>query len=184
MPYQFYRIRSLFWDYKAEEAYRLRGFARTEDYWLIADKLNVIKPKSVLDIGCGRGRYFSMFAQVKCIIAIDISQKALDRIPLKYRNDPRFRIIKIPVEEFQIDDPVDLAISDMVLAHIPPSHIHKAVRRIARSAKEVLLDENITTNKYYCFVHPYESLFKAEGFDLIDRKNLTFGNVLYHFRRA
>ncbi|MFC1856762.1 glycosyltransferase [Thermodesulfobacteriota bacterium] len=184
MPYHFYKVRRFFWDHKAEEAYRLRGFTRTEDYWLIADKLRSIKPKSVLDIGCGRGRYFSMFAQVERIVAIDISQKALNRIPSEYQKDPRFRIIKIPVEKFQVHEPVDLAISDMVLAHIPPSHIRRAIRQITRAAREILLDENMTTNKYYCFVHPYESLFKAEGFDLIDHKRLEFGNVLYHFRRA
>lgn len=183
LPYTSRRVRRLFWNHKSEEAFRTRGLMRTEDYYLIQDKLRSIQPRSLLDIGCGRGRYFPMYDQVERVIAIDISEKALARIPSAYRNDKRFHIKAMPVEELDLDEPVDVVISNMVLAHVPPSLTRKAIRRIARVTMEVLLDENVVDEGYYCFVHKYKSLFEAEGFELVERKPLAHGNILYHFRR-
>jgi SAM-dependent methyltransferase len=184
LPYTSRRVRRLFWNHKSEEAFRTRGFMRTEDYYLIQDKLRSIQPRSVLDIGCGRGRYFPMYDQVERIVAIDISEKALARIPTAYRNDKRFDIKAMPVEELDLDEPVDVVISNMVLAHVPPSLTRKAISRIARVTMEVLLDENVVDEGYYCFVHKYKTLFESEGFKLVECKPLAHGNVLYHFRRG
>lgn len=173
--------RKAFWNQKAEEAYQLRGFKKTEDYHIIQEKLKEIRPDSILDIGCGRGRYFPMYDDVMKIIAIDISDKALNRIPSKYLQDNRFQIKREFLEDLESDDKVDLVISNMVLAHIPPSRIKKAVRKIREISHQVVLDENITDKNFYSFVHDYEKLFKNEGFRLIDKRSLDHGNVLLHF---
>lgn len=183
LPYGSSLVRRLFWNHKSEEALRMRGFTRTEDYYFMQDKLQSIQPKSVLDIGCGRGRYFPMYDQVERVVAIDISEKALARIPLAYKNDKRFHIKAMPVEELELYEPIDLVISNMVLAHVPPALIRKAIRRIARVTTEVVLNENVIDEGHYCFVHKYETLFEAEGFELIKHNPLAHGNVLYHFCR-
>lgn len=183
LPYGSNLVRRLFWNRKSEEALRTRGFTRTEDYYFIQDKLESIQPKSVLDIGCGRGRYFPMYENLERIVAIDISEKALTRIPSIYQDDERFDIRAVPVEKLALEQPVDLVISNMVLAHIPSSHIGKAVRQVARVTREIVLDENMRDRGYHCFVHDYESLLRREGFQLLERRPLPHGNVLFHFRR-
>lgn len=173
--------RKAFWNRKAEEAYKLRGFKKTEDYYIIQEKLKEIQPDSILDIGCGRGRYFPMYDDVMKIIAIDISDKAIRRIPSKYLQDNRFQIRREFLEDFESNEKVDLVVSNMVLAHIPPSKIKKAIRKIREISNQIVLDENITDKNFYSFVHDYEILFKNEGFKLIEKRSLDHGNVLLHF---
>src|SRR5947208_726543 len=77
----------------------------------------VIRPQSVVDVGCGRGLWLNTFGQqgVEAILGLDgdyVSREKLT-IPVEY-----FRAMNLD-EPFELDRYFDLAISLEVAEHLP-----------------------------------------------------------------
>lgn len=129
--------------------------------------LSEVSPKSVLDLGCGDGRWYPHLKEwgVEDYFGIDISQRlikaAKDRFP-HLKNS--FKAVK--VEDYSIMDPLqppyDLVFSYTCFEHIKPEDWEKAVENVKKMGKKLLLVEPTNfTSRYYCHEHDYEKDFKV-----------------------
>lgn len=130
--------------------------------------------KSVLDIGCGDGRWYPHLTEwgVTKYAGIDISEnliKAAER---------RFPHLKGSLHATKVEDIVpseekfDLIFSYTCLEHIKEEDFEKAVKAIKGAGKQLLLIEPTDfISRYYCHNHSYKDYFKVilDEFKLADK---------------
>lgn len=150
-----------YWDNRAESWKAQAGAmaVETEDVKKFLDEL---KPKSVLDIGCGDGRWYKALKEsgVEEYKGIDISWKliklAQDRYPHEKKN---FEVRK--VEDLEAGDS-DVVFSYTCLEHIKDEDFPKAVQALKKAGKKALLIEpEGFISKNYCYAHDYRKHFKV-----------------------
>lgn len=128
----------------------------------IAKFIDEIKPKSVLDVGCGDGRWvpFLMEHGVEKYEGVDISwnliRAAKDRFPHLKDNFHVGTVEELP----DLAGVADLAFSYTCLEHITEAEFPKAVKALKKVAKQALIiePENFQS-RYYCHDHPYRKHF-------------------------
>jgi SAM-dependent methyltransferase len=103
--------------------------------------LDLINPKKVIDVGCGRGSFLKIFADngVEFIYGIDgewVNEADLD-IPLKF-----FRYVNLE-KEIQIYDKFDLVICLEVAEHLTPGRASSFVDDLCRLSDVVLFSAAI-----------------------------------------
>jgi len=95
-------------------------FARGRIYWLakVLDALKV-RPKSVLDFGCGTGTAAAFFKEilgVSSILGVDVSARSLE-VARKTHQDAGTRFLLL--DEYRPDGTFDLAFCNGVFHHVP-----------------------------------------------------------------
>lgn len=158
-------IRRIYWDIQTGDLIKRwrTGLKGGSDYPIFRAYLEKFKPKRLLDIGCGSGRLFPLYAELMIpeVVGIDISPAAISKVEMR----PNYTARVLEVE--RLDFPpnyFDAAISNAVLRHIPPgSPIARATSNIAEQCKSVLLREVIRGREFsYDFRHNYEALFRGK----------------------
>ncbi len=123
-----------------------------------------VNPKSVLDIGCGDGRWVPHLQEwgMEKYTGIDISEGLIKAAKLRFPHlEDNFHASKVedlatPPEKY------DLIFSYTVLEHIKPQDWTKAAETLKKIGKKLLLIEPIDfTSRYYCHSHPYRETFKV-----------------------
>lgn len=175
-------FRKKFWNNHAAYTYETYGFRPGLSYKIFQQKLEEIKPNSLLELGCGYGRYFSLYENIPRVVATDISREMLQKIPGKYQQLPNFSIVCVAAEDINFDDMFDVTITNMALQHVPPKLIRRAIENICRCSMHVLIHEWITQNHAYIFGHNYEELFDSFGFSVVEKYSTDEpGKMFYHF---
>ena len=158
-------------------------FGKAERTW-DKDILRFMEPGSVLDIGCGAGRFVETFKDHK-YTGVDISKSAIEQAREDYPNKifgvmdltsgvDYPRVIKNHKKPNEKKVPFDNLFSWTVLEHILPEHIEDVVKNIKKSAKNIVIAEpNTDAEAEHCFNHDYESLF-----NVIKKKDL--GSVIIY----
>ena len=122
-----------------------------------------VNPGSVLDIGCGDGRWYPKMQEwgVKDYRGIDISSNLIKAAQFRFPHlEKNFETSK--VEDYQPKDKVDLVFSYTCTEHIKPEDWDKAVESIKKMGKKLLLIEPTDfVGRYYCYPHPYRESFKV-----------------------
>jgi 2-polyprenyl-3-methyl-5-hydroxy-6-metoxy-1,4-benzoquinol methylase len=160
-----------FWDHKAEQIHHQWGDLR-DDFGVVAECLNAVNAKSVLDVGCGSGRLFPLYIERGIsFCGCDLSPVALSLAKARYP-DANLRALAVEdISEAAIGRTYDLAISSRVLQHVPPTTIAKAVGAIASAAGAVYVNESTIGQTpsacSYMFGHDYVSVFGTVGFRLV-----------------
>ncbi len=120
-----------------------------------------LKPKSVLDIGCGDGRWFEHLKEwgVEEYQGIDISQNLIKAAQLRFPN-AKFKAVK--VEDFKDEKQYDVVFSYTCLEHIKEEDFEKAVEAIKKVGKKLVLVEPVNfISRFYCHAHDYKKYFKV-----------------------
>jgi len=143
----------------------------------------------VLDIGCGSGRLFPLYndLKIKEVIAQDVSSKALKIAKDRYR----FSNIKLTNKDIlDLNFPkhyFDLIISNRVLQHIPHDEIEVVVKKLTGLGNYVYINEmsdsDYTGESFYLFKHDYIALFNKLGFK-ITQKGLIGRQTWFLFGKA
>lgn len=149
------------------------GGVTTGNYKVLSMVMDKYKPSSILDVGCGPGRYFRLYHEknIKDVVGIDISGKALK---LANKNFPDVETIKMKVEDIEFEHKrFDLAISNRALQHIPKKNIDAAIEKICYSSNLVYLNEltdsdGVSESKMM-LKHDYEKIFERNGFMLKEK---------------
>jgi len=155
---------------------------------LIARKLREIQPQTILEVGCGTGRLFSLYKD-KPTTCVDSSEKMLVRARrlCKRKGYTNIRLLKMDICELRLGRCYDVAISSNVLLHISPDKIHEAVRRICKHASEVICVEWVEEDGVdvgNCYLHDYVGLFNEQGFRMVDARSVPFEKQrMYHFSK-
>lgn len=143
---------------------------KTDDWEHIKKYVDDIDPKSVIDVGCGDGRW-SEFFEGKEYLGIDISSKLVKYAQKKY---PDRKFVDTSLEDLKADKKYDLAFCYTVFEHIKEEDMEKAVQSLKKVAKKAILVEPINIDtKYYCINHDYRKWFK-----IIKEKNLGLRNLM------
>ena len=129
-------------------------------------KIAELKPKSILDAGCGAGRLFPLYKGVERVLAVDFSTSML-----KYASMVKLTLglSNVEIRNFDIRDAAfigesfDLILTRQVLMHIKPEDIKKTVDGlIGICKKNILIHEYFgasPTLAPHNFRHDYPTLF-------------------------
>lgn len=119
--------------------------------------LDDLKPTSILDMGCGNGKWYPTLKEYGDYHGFDISKKLVDIAKKKHKAD--FSVST--VEDFKSDKKYDVAFAYTTLEHITEEDFPKAAENIKKSAKyAVLVEPTEFTSRFYCHNHEYKKHFK------------------------
>lgn len=134
--------------------------------------------KSVLDIGCGDGRWYQLLQEwgVERYIGVDISANLIKAARLRF---PNGNFIESSVETLETklvgEEKFDLIFSYTCLEHVKEEHFGKAIEAMKNIGKKALLIEppgsknQSFISRYYCHRHDYSSLNVLEKKELDDK---------------
>lgn len=103
---------------------------------VILKKLQQINFESMLDVGCGDGRFLMEVSRVhaqKELLGIDISKRAI-KLAKAMNSSQEFMVLDISVSE--LNQKYDVVTAIEVLEHIPPERVSKILRGIHRSMNQ------------------------------------------------
>lgn len=180
-PKEYWETRGKTYIYESHEGDEERG------QW-IEDMVNELKPTSVLEIGCGPGKYFSRHRSVPLRVAIDFSSSALATIP----NRQGCHLVNLDACSIGfVGRFFDLSFTCAVLVHIPYTQISRAIEEICRVTKNYVLimeyfDPEMVIKELasHCFRHDYIKEFEAQGFSLSRHRRLSALIGLFLFERT
>lgn len=139
-----------------------------KDYWGHAtytagfnpDWIGIIQkhlaPGSVLDVGCGTGRFVDAFKDRE-YVGMDISPDNINQARQNYSG--KFFMVADLVEK-EMNPGVDNVFTWTVLEHIPPELIGGVIEKLKTWGKNVLIIEPIGSGPTaeHCFLHDYEKM--------------------------
>lgn len=160
-----------FWEKNADNWIKLRHkFYGTKDWEFIEPYVQQIKPKSVIDIGCGDGQWSDKFDAD--YVGIDISEKLIKHAQKSYPNK-KFYATSLEESGKHVTGKRDLAFCYTVFEHITEENMPQAVAALKKLAKKAILIEplNIKT-KNYCHNHDYNKWFKVKKVKQLDKRVL------------
>lgn len=150
-PKQYWENRAKSWDTQATDTPW-----DTEEVKKMIDKISD-KIISVVDMGCGNGKWYPLLSKLGTYTGFDISTKLVNIAQDKY---PEGVFVEGKIEDFI--GKFDLAFSYTTLEHIKSEDFFKAVINIKKIAKWLLLVEPIDfETRYYCYNHNYKKHFNV-----------------------
>ncbi len=158
-PKEYWEKRATMWDWQAN-AYPVEK----ED---IKEFFNEIKPKTILDIGCGNGRWISILKEwgfdLKGYMGTDISGKLIEIAQKRFPDLMPSQFFMEKAENLPIPKKkYDLIFSYTVMEHVKEEDIKNLAKRLKKIGKFLLLVEPINfESRYYCRNHDYKKLFKV-----------------------
>lgn len=112
---------------------------------VLIGRLQVIKPKKILEVGCGFGRILPFVAtyleSVEKVVGVDFSPTMIKQVPhyLAGMNEEKSRKIEVIVADARDlpfpDNHFDTTYTHVCLTHMPPEFIPKVTSEIARVTK-------------------------------------------------
>lgn len=167
------RAQRLYWELRAPDAHRLYGEDRPDAPTVLAI-LSRYKPRSVLDLGCGTGRFFSLYEELSVphVLGVDISARAL---ALARRAYPHVHTIRCRAEDLTTSHSFDLVVINRVLQHLPPENLAGVVATVCTVAKRLIFineisdsDDRTLDHARYIFKHEYAPLFAQYGWNIVE----------------
>lgn len=171
-------IKKIIWNlkggYKPKEFWDSWADTFMEDNWQvqthvqhqwILQKIKDVKPKHILEIGCGFGRNIKFLINnginPKKITGVDISPKMIKHAN-KYIANNSIRLLvadacNLPFRHREFD----LILIHGVFMHVPPKEIQKVIKEVLRVSKKYIInvEQNYNGNKY-TFVHNYKKIYE------------------------
>lgn len=160
-----------YWNKRAR-AYKRRD---PESREILQDYINRVKPRSLIEVGCGPGFLFELYGGIPQVTAVDWSPLMVKKAIQKCA-DHKLKV-NVFLHDIATKPPVghwQLAVTRHCLMHIPKERAKPAIENIAEICDEALifewwLDYTPEADTGHCFLHDYESLFKNVGFRLHSR---------------
>jgi len=166
-----------YWDEKAADVHAAYGEEKG-DFDVLGELLASTRARRVLDVGCGSGRLFPVYARagVKEVVGQDVSQVAL-RLAREGHPGPEVSTVCRTVRELDYPEGYfDLVVSNRVLQHVPGGEVERCVDKLCSLGKAVYVNELTASDGLpetpTMFRHDYERLFGARGFKTVRRGSL------------
>jgi ubiquinone/menaquinone biosynthesis C-methylase UbiE len=188
-----YRPRQ-YWDRRAWSYLRFEHFRTLREALLaplrirlVRQELERVRPQSLLEVGCGPGRNLPLYRRIPRVACVDFSPPMLERARARAG---RLGLTQVEFGEMACQDlrlaerSFELVLTTVVLLHIPPADIQRAVSELVRvSARWVLINELSSVDPgrlarwpsmEHVFVHDYRRLFDQAGARLRHVKQVAF----------
>jgi 2-polyprenyl-3-methyl-5-hydroxy-6-metoxy-1,4-benzoquinol methylase len=167
-------IRAL-WEAQADAVHARWGEA-DHDYHVLGGMLERYRPQSLVDVGCGSGRLFALYARhrIATVVGVDISARAL---AIARRRAPHVRTLCACLEDVDFGgETFDLAICNRVLQHVPPHAIRKVVATLCTVAGRIYVNEltrsDDVSENLYMVRHGYRELFGENACFVVEEGRL------------
>jgi len=157
-------------EYYDQPKYELQRLKDQED--VLVNFLKGKKFDSILEVGCGFGRYTKIFSSLfnpDNYTALDISNVQIEKAK-KFVNNKKIKFVTSRFQDYNSTEKFDLVFASEILMHINFSEINNFIKKLISSSKGkiVTIDwyekELIGKEKGgYCFVHNYDKIFKRFG---------------------
>lgn len=154
---------------------------------IIKKLISKFEPKSILEIGCGSGRFtriLSTSTKFEKYLAIDISQEQIDNSK-KYINNKKIDFQCIKIQDLDINKKFDLVFSSEVLMHINFNDINSVIKKMVSHANKKIITVDWFDSKKigsttggYCFMHDYNKIFNENGVKEIINHNIPLQTYL------
>jgi len=144
--------------------------------WSVLIKRLLEGKKSVLDIGCGDGR-FTSFLKDFDYLGVDISQKNID---VCKKNHPKTRFECADLTKWDTKKKYDVVFSWVALQHINPLQFDELARKISKWGKYIILCEHVEEpgENDYLWKHDYDRYFNITFTEpIVDKVKLLFGTT-------
>jgi SAM-dependent methyltransferase len=152
--------------------------------------LDKLKPRSLVDIGCGRGELFPLFKKIPRVVGVDFSLNMLEYAQRRVeRHGLGIELKYLDITEERLAEKFDVALTRTVLMHIHPDDIEAAARNVAKMSDCLLLFEywepkQIRVTAPHNWLHDYVGLFTDLGYRLEDSyARSDMPQVLFTFKR-
>ncbi len=165
--------RKIYWIFRAQDLYDKYGTTQG-GFDTLAEAIQVVSPRSVLEIGCGNGRNFPLYASMNIteVVGQDISSGAL--LLAKKRHYPSITLTETPITQLKYPkDYFDLIVSNRVLQHIPADSLPPIMEAICWMSRFIYINEATprevgeSLDSFYMFIHDYKALFAQYHFNII-----------------
>jgi len=112
---------------------------------LIAEGAYLGPGKSVLEIGCGTGKFTEWFAQSGAkLLAVDLSEELLEKARRRPLNSPKVRFVQGRFEDCGLDAPFDAIVGSSILHHLElEPAIHKIMELLRPGGWGCFAEPNI-----------------------------------------
>lgn len=112
--------------------------------------------RTVLDVGCGDGRFIPAFEGLD-YVGIDISTANARKARGRY---PDRKVLTVDILNYDPNQYFDLVFSCVTLQHVWPELIDEVAQKLIHMGKSLLLIESHgVDNSNHCFSHDYEAMF-------------------------
>lgn len=174
--YRFPWGREAYWEQRAPDIHEKWG-TDTVDCDVLRAVLARVRPRKVLDVGCGSGRLFPLYLEcgVPAVVGQDVSETAL-RLARSTWPDPRIELVHRPLLATELPPgSCDLCVSSRVLQHVPDREIDATVARLCGWSRWVYICELAADDpmakqpSFYIVGRDYVELFRRHGFEVADR---------------
>jgi len=135
----------------------------------VINLLNSHKFNSILEVGCGFGRYTKILYSLlkpQNYVAIDISKKQIENAK-KYVGEKKIEFHCSKIQNFSTDQKFDLVFASEILMHIDFQDIKQVIQKLVSLSKNKIIsidwyDKNRIGEESggYCFIHDYQTIFK------------------------
>lgn len=159
-----------FQELNEQPVYQKKRLLQQENFLL--SHISGFKCKSILEIGCGSGRYTKILStkfKPETYLAVDISQGQIEKAR-EYVNDDKIEFICAEIQNLKLDRKFDLVFAGEVLMHINFKDIENVIQKMISYSKNKIInidwyDENNigSVGLDYCFMHDYRTLFTKNG---------------------
>ena len=152
---------------------------------IIKQYIEEINPSSIVDIGCGYGRYLKylryQFSKIR-LVGVEISQTQIDQAKLYLESSDNIELYETDGKTLPFANrEFDISFTYGCLSTIPYNKIQNYYKEIKRITKYrgIFLEcnkpekSNKINSKEYWFYHNYHSLFKGS---IIEEKNINEKN--------
>lgn len=182
--------------------YFLRSSERFKTYFiynpflkhLLRKEIKRIKPRTLLEVGCGPGRLFNLYKGIPEVCCVDFSPTMLKRAGdlIKKRGYENIKLHQMEAQNLGFtEDQFDIVITSNVLLHIPPESIEDAISEIVRVSNGYIVSVEYFTDKgnpsaeqdnqkdreeeiKYCFLHNYQDLFRNKKAQMVKAVDIPF----------
>ena len=164
--------------------------------YLLREEIKRIKPRTLLEVGCGPGRLFDFYKGIPEVYCVDFSPVMLKRAQdlITKRRYKNIKLFGMKAQNLGFtEDQFDIVLTSNVLLHIPPESIEKSISELVRVSSEHILcvEYAVDTEKFagqlrlkerqdrkreivFCFLHNYPDLFGKKKARMVKAVNIPF----------
>jgi SAM-dependent methyltransferase len=139
---------------------------------IVSSYLKKLKPKSLIEVGCGTGQLFPLYKDIPRVVACDWtngmlaqSKKRIDRHEIQ-----NVTLKKLDITKDHLSEKFDIALTRTVLMHLPEEAMDAACGNMAAMADTVVLFEFYEPNapglEWHCFHHEYPIYMRKFGYQI------------------
>jgi SAM-dependent methyltransferase len=147
---------------------------------IVASYLRKLKPKSLVEIGCGTGQLFPVYKDIPHVVGCDwaegMRQKSLTRI--QRHEFSNIMLASLDITKEHLPEKFDVALTRTVLMHLPEEVMEAVCGNLCAMSDTVILfefyDPNAPHLDWHCFHHEYPLYMEKYGYkiaELFDRND-------------